>query len=140
MQRPSEHPFIKRLIPSMADQHAAQEALRLGPGLPRIVEGILDRNSWHYTITGAHRGGGLDSTLIIEKTERSGRGGDMLSVEQLLAEYPPEASPAQAIAALYGIPHLDMHPHTIHPLTGQASALVHPTTHPHVRCHHSLPS
>jgi len=103
VQRPSEHPFIKRLVPVMAEQKAAQEALRLGPGLPRVVEGILDRNSWHWTVTGAHRGGGLDSTLIIEKTERPNlaSGDGMLTVEQLLAANPP---PTNAVAAAVAAP------------------------------------
>mmetsp|Transcript_23379 Transcript_23379/g.46699 ORF Transcript_23379/g.46699 Transcript_23379/m.46699 type:complete len:417 (-) Transcript_23379:486-1736(-) len=69
VQRPAEHPFIKRLVPTMADQRAAQEALSLGPILPQAIERILDNNAWLYSITGAHAGGGLDSTLIIQKTE-----------------------------------------------------------------------
>jgi hypothetical protein len=69
VQRPSEHPFLKRLIPSMADQRAARDALSLGASLPNAVERILDNNMWFYTSTGAHVGGGLDSTVIIQKTE-----------------------------------------------------------------------
>ena len=70
VQRPAEHPFIKRLIPTLADQQAAREALALGGGvLPRAIERILDSNAWFYSITGAHVGGGLDSTVIIQKTE-----------------------------------------------------------------------
>ena len=71
VQRPSEHPFIKRLIPTIANQQAARDALSLGPGLPFAIERILDNNAWFYTITGAHAGGGLDSTIIIQKTQSS---------------------------------------------------------------------
>jgi len=69
VQRPSEHPFIKRLIPTIADQSAARAALSLGPALPQAIERILDNNMWFFTVTGAHAGGGLDSTFIIQKTE-----------------------------------------------------------------------
>ena len=69
IQRPSEHPFLKRLVPSMAEQRDANAALSLGAALPHAIERILDANAWFYTSTGAHVGGGLDSTIIIQKTE-----------------------------------------------------------------------
>ena len=89
VQRPAEHPFIKRLIPSMVDQRAARAALSLGPALPGAIERILDSNAWFYTVTGAHAGGGLDSTLIIQKTEA---GVHQLAAESSdLANSPPAA-------------------------------------------------
>ena len=72
-----------------ARAQAARNALRLGPRLPAVVEGILDRNAWHYTVTGAHRGGGLDSTIIIEKTERMAKA----PTHRPPAHHPPPTHP-----------------------------------------------
>jgi hypothetical protein len=74
IQRPAEHPFIKRLVPELAEaeQRQAREALRLpgsNPLLPPPVESILDNNPWYWATTGAHQGGGLDSTIIIRKVD-----------------------------------------------------------------------
>ena len=98
VQRPSEHPFLKRLIPTMADQRAANEALSLGAALPRAVERILDDNAWFYSITGAHAGGGLDSTVIIQKTEA---GTAAAALDELAEEAPPP--PPAAAAARAGV-------------------------------------
>eukprot|EP00967_Tisochrysis_lutea_P140619 scaffold257198_cov28-Tisochrysis_lutea.AAC.2 len=76
VQRPAEHPFIKRLVPAMREQHEAREALRLAGANARIaprVEAILDSNPWYWAITGAHKGGGLDSTIIIRKVENTAK-------------------------------------------------------------------
>ena len=86
VQRPSEHPFVKRLIPTIADQRAAKAALALGPGLPDAIERILDNNAWFFSITGAHVGGGLDSTVIIQKTEK---GLDAAAIDELSDSAPP---------------------------------------------------
>ena len=96
VQRPAEHPFIKRLVPTIADQRAAADALSLGPTLPRAVEAILDANAWFYTITGAHVGGGLDSTVIIQKTEA---GTAAAALDELPEEAPPPPPAAIAAAA-----------------------------------------
>ena len=69
VQRPVEHPFLKRLLPAMAQRREAEEALRRSPGMPAAVAKILDDNMWSWAITGAHQGGGLDCTLLITKTE-----------------------------------------------------------------------
>ena len=68
-QRPADHPFLKRLLPAMAERRAAEDALRRGAPLPRTLERILDSNEWFWASTGVHVGGGLDSSLIIHKTE-----------------------------------------------------------------------
>ena len=99
VQRPSEHPFIKRLVPTMADQKAAREALSLGPGLPYAIEKILDNNMWFYTITGAHVGGGLDSTVIIQKTEKGLDSGAIDEQPDASPPPPPRAAAAAAAAA-----------------------------------------
>jgi len=91
VQRPAEHPFLKRLIPTLADQRAAREALSLGPKLPLAIERILDNNAWFYTITGAHVGGGLDSTVIIQKTE-SGVHDRPAEISELSAAEAPSAT------------------------------------------------
>ncbi len=66
-QRPAEHPFLRRLVPEVAERQAAQRALSLRARMPPPVEAILDSNPWHWAATGAHKGGGLDSTVIIQK-------------------------------------------------------------------------
>jgi hypothetical protein len=97
VQRPSEHPFIKRLIPTIANQQAAREALSLGPGLPFAIERILDNNAWFYTITGAHAGGGLDSTIIIQKTQSESS--DPSSSERPSDPEAPAGAEAAAVTA-----------------------------------------
>ena len=92
VQRPAEHPFIKRLVPTISEQRAAREALALGPQLPYAIERILDNNAWFFTVTGAHAGGGLDSTVIIQKTES---GVEAAGIHEL----PEEEQPAAAAAA-----------------------------------------
>jgi hypothetical protein len=99
VQRPSEHPFIKRLIPTMADQRAAREALSLGAKLPYAIERILDNNVWFYSITGAHAGGGLDSTLIIQKTEAG-----LSEQEAAPPSSPPGATPHTAADGAHTLP------------------------------------
>ena len=96
VQRPSEHPFVKRLIPTIADQRAAKAALALGPGLPDAIERILDNNAWFFSITGAHVGGGLDSTVIIQKTEK---GLDAAAIDELSDSAPPPPAAGAAAAA-----------------------------------------
>ena len=63
VQRPSEHPFIKRLVPTIADQKAASEALSLGPGLPRAVETILDANAWSFGWLSPHEAPSYEPSL-----------------------------------------------------------------------------
>ena len=92
VQRPAEHPFIKRLVPTINEQRAARKALALGPQLPYAIERILDNNAWFFTVTGAHAGGGLDSTVIIQKTES---GVEAAGIHEL----PEEEQPAAAAAA-----------------------------------------
>ena len=99
VQRPGEHPFIKRLIPTIADQRAASEALSLGPKLPHAIERILDNNMWFYSITGAHVGGGLDSTIIIQKTEAGLAAG---ALDELEESIPPPATAVPAATAAAG--------------------------------------
>ena len=38
-QRPADHPFLKRLLPAMAERRAAEDALRRGAPLPRTLRG-----------------------------------------------------------------------------------------------------
>ena len=97
VQRPSEHPFLKRLIPTLADQSAGNAALSLGAHLPRAIERILDENAWFYTITGAHVGGGLDSTVIIQKTEKGMQAAALDEVEA--SDAAAGAGPAPDLAA-----------------------------------------
>ena len=105
VQRPSEHPFIKRLIPTIADQRAAAEALALGPALPRAIERILDTNAWFYSITGAHVGGGLDSAVIIQKTEAGTAAAEHNELPELMPPPPPPPPPTilgQTATTSYG--------------------------------------
>jgi len=46
-----------------------------GSPLPSPIEQILDSSSWYWAITGAHRGGGLDSTIILRKPGGDAVGG-----------------------------------------------------------------
>ena len=103
-QRPADHPFLKRLLPAMAERRAAEDALRRGAPLPRTLERILDSNEWFWASTGVHVGGGLDSSLIIHKTEARSSVGPAAAVAPAAAamaagELKAAAAPAAAAAA-----------------------------------------
>ena len=103
-QRPADHPFLKRLLPAMAERRAAEDALRRGAPLPRTLEKILDSNEWFWASTGVHVGGGLDSSLIIHKTEARSSVGPAAAVAPAAAamaagELKAAAAPAAAAAA-----------------------------------------
>ena len=103
-QRPADHPFLKRLLPAMVERRAAEDALRRGAPLPRTLEKILDNNEWFWASTGVHVGGGLDSSLIIHKTEARSSVGPAAAVAPAAAamaagELKAAAAPAAAAAA-----------------------------------------
>lgn len=56
-QRVAEHPLL-------FDRFSQ---LRRPPEVTRPVEDILAENDWFWTITGVHRGGGVDASLVIRK-------------------------------------------------------------------------
>jgi len=53
VQRPAEHPFLKRLVPSVEARKEAEAALKRGAQLPAAVAKILDENQWSWAVTGA---------------------------------------------------------------------------------------
>ena len=53
VQRPAEHPFLKRLVPSLEVRKEAEAALLRGARLPSAVARILDENQWSWAITGS---------------------------------------------------------------------------------------
>ncbi len=61
-QRPMEHPLLY-------DKFELLKTLRSGVDLQSTTKQILYDNDWFWTITGVHKGGGLDCSLVVRRKQ-----------------------------------------------------------------------